>query len=204
MNSANGTLRGNLKRYGDSGVNLKSLVRIAKLMGKVDPMDVVRQISEDLHYARILMRIEMSADDLFADYQDTHVSNSTQRADDIMSAEWRGYQDGKEGKTKEDCPYDDAEMASAWRKWLKNGAEQKAIEKPGATMASVPRGRKARQSRMAGTERTQDTPRRAVRKARTAGRPKQARKQRSDKGQKRGPRKVRHNGPEVVQFPASP
>jgi ribosome modulation factor len=164
------------------------------MAGRMTPEEVVKQLTDELHYARLFMRLDLSGADLL-DGLDTQVTNSTRHADDVMSAESRGFQDGRMGKTRDDCPYSDPELIQSWRKWWKNGVEQRAVEQPGSKMKSVPRGRKGRQTRMEGTEATQDSPRRAMRRSKKA-----KRKQRSDAGQKRGPRKMR-NTPQVVDFP---
>src|SRR5215471_19468547 len=78
--SAHGRLRANLKKFGEQGVNLKSLVRIANLMGKQEPEEVVRQLADDLHYARLMMQTELTLET-----RDTQVSNSTKLANDIMT-----------------------------------------------------------------------------------------------------------------------
>lgn len=202
MGSQSGRLRAHLKHYGEQGVDLKSLQRVSKAVGKIDPAEFVRQLSTDLHYARLILRAEAQPEMFFGEGADTHVSNTTRYSDDIMTAESTGYQAGLQGKPRDDCPYvEPSDMARAWKKWWKNGSDQRADEKPGSKPANASRKTaRGRQTRMAGTEDIQHSPKRKRRMAKQAAAEGQPKRKGRPKGSKNKP-KIRTNGPEVVEFP---
>lgn len=203
MESDNGRLRSHLKTFGEQGVDLKSLKRVSNAFGKIEPPDFIRQLVTDLHYARLIMRAEAQPEMFFSEDMDTRVSNATRYSDDLMTAESRGYEAGRQGVARDECPYDDGtDMAKAWRKWWRNGAEQRGEEKPASKPANASkRTLRGRQMRVPGTERTQPSPKRA-RKQKAAA---EVRKRTAAPGKKLGRPKGSKNRPKVsetvVEFP---
>jgi ribosome modulation factor len=201
MDSHNGRLRAHLKHYGEQGVDLKALQRISKAFGKIEPDEFVRMLARELHYARLILRAEAQPDMFFNEDQDVRVSNVTRYSDDMMSAESKGYEAGRQGVARDECPYEDGtDLAKAWRKWWRNGSEQRAEAKPASKAANASKNTlRRRQMRVPGTEDIQHSPRRKRRQQRAEAPPAGTGKRLGrPKGSKNKP-KV--NGPEVVDFP---
>jgi hypothetical protein len=150
LDSVNGTLRANLKRAGEQGVNKKALRRAVTAL-KRDPEEVVRDLADEIHYINLL-RQPIHADDLFAGWS-VEVSPNVTRANDLWDAETLGLEAGRGGRDRAECPYQPgSELAAAWLKWWKRGETAKATEAgptgegPDATRA------RPRQMRIPGTE----------------------------------------------------
>jgi ribosome modulation factor len=201
MDSHNGRLRAHLKHYGEQGVDLKALQRVSRAFGKMEPEDFVKLLATELHYAKLILRAEAQPEMFFGEDSDTTVSNMTRYSDDVMTAESRGYEAGRQGVARDECPYPEgSDLAKSWRKWWKNGDTHRAEVKPASKPANASRKEaRKRQARMAGTEGIQYSPRRKRRQ--------QAAEQQAQTGKRRGRPKgsknrPKVNGPEVVDFPA--
>jgi ribosome modulation factor len=206
MESDNGKLRAHLKNFGEQGVDLKALQRVSKAFGKMEPADFVKMLCTELHYARLILRAEAEPEMFFGDTADDRVSNVTRYNDDLMTAESAGYEAGKQGVPRDECPYEDGtEMAKAWKKWWRNGAEFRGEAKPASQPANASKQTlRKRQMRVPGTEDVQRRGQQRKQRAKKEAAPKIASGRRGrPKGSKNKP-KQQVNGPEVVDFPAQP
>lgn len=202
MDSDNGRLRAHLKHYAEQGVNIKAVQRVSRAFGRIEPADFVRQLADELHAARLIMRADAQVDMFFGEGVDTQVSNHTRYSDDLMTAESRGYEAGRQGAARDECPYDaGTELAAAWRKWHKNGAVRRGDEKPASKPANASRKTaRGRQTRMEGTEGIQLSPKRKRRMA--AKQAADAAPRKKGRGRPKGSKnKSKVNGPEVIEFP---
>jgi ribosome modulation factor len=201
MDSQNGKLRAHLKNFGEQGVDLKALQRVSKAFGRIEPEEFVKILATELHYAKLILRAEAQPEMFFGDDMDTTVSNMTRYSDDVMTAESKGYDAGRQGMARDECPYQEPELAKAWTKWWKNGSEQRTEAKPASKPANASRKEaRKRQTRMAGTEGIQHSPKRKRRQKAAAPQAQEGKRRGRPKGSKNRP-KV--NGPEVVDFPAA-
>jgi ribosome modulation factor len=199
MDSKNGKLRANLKHFGEQGVDLKALQRVSKAFGKIEPEDFVKSLATELHYARLILRAEAQEDMFFGDDADTRVSNATRYEDDMMSAESKGYEAGRQGVARDECPYGEGtDMAKAWRKWWRNGSDQRGTEKPASKAADASRKTaRKRQMRVPGTEAIQHSPRR--KRKQQAAPPQPGKRRGRPLGSKNRPKITS----EVVDFPSA-
>jgi hypothetical protein len=137
VDEAQGAMRAILKRAKDSGLNTGSIKRACKAK-RHDEDDVISDLRDDLRYMSIL-RIGITPEALFEGWTG-EVSAQTREADNVWDAEDRGYQDGRHGKPREDCPYPEGPLAHAYQRSWEAGQASIAKEMGGGEQLAPTRG----------------------------------------------------------------
>jgi ribosome modulation factor len=160
--SANGVLRNLLKRAKAAGMETKEMIA-AVAATKIDPEEVVASLRTRIEYMGIL-RIDIPRDSLF-DGIDIDVTAKTVHADDLWTAEDKGYRAGRNGVPIDDNPYHQAnqsELFAAWaRDWAKGQASIAHEMGPQTKAASADRSRPARAEGQPGLGIVPDAPKKA-------------------------------------------
>ena len=108
---ANGLLRNIVKRAKADGMNSKSMIAAVKAT-KIDPVEVAKDLQDEIRYMQIL-RIPVTAEDLLSAW-DAEVNSKTRREDDLWDADDKGYRAGRNGDDISTMSYEDPEMEKHW------------------------------------------------------------------------------------------
>jgi len=147
-----GSLRNHRKRGQSAGMNVRAWAQALRAIKRSDPDAVMQDLRDQLHYMS-LMRLPITADDLFAGVE-IRVTNNTRVSMDLWDAYDLGYKAGRHGQDIAESPYEPGQECHA--EWLRAWhAGQASIARelgPDTEQATASRKR-PRQPRMAGTER---------------------------------------------------